>query len=360
VSALSLPAALMLSKCGLLKWKPSLQEEAASLLQRLDALPPPQLAEALGQAASQQLGELTAGITAYRASPVRRALKEPQTIWREGNSRLLDYGGDGPLALFVPSLINRAYILDLIEERSLMRWLAGHGVRPLLLDWGTPGETEAHFGLSDYTERLMGALTAQQTPVHLVGYCMGGLLALAAAHFNVKSLTLMATPWDFHAPNKAKAQQAAGLYKLWQPMTRELGYLPVEAIQTLFTMADPLSPQQKFRRFGVDPSDSIFPVLEDWINDGVPLTAQVADDCFINLYEKNNAHKIAAPQNITCPTLLVVPTTDRIVPPESARALAAYLTDCRVVNVPLGHVGMVISERAKQAVWPIILQSFLR
>src|SRR3546814_5935604 len=36
--------------------------------------------------------------------------------------------------LVVPSLINRAYVLDLTAERSLLRWLAAHGLRPLLLD----------------------------------------------------------------------------------------------------------------------------------------------------------------------------------------------------------------------------------
>ena len=105
--------------------------------------------------------------------------------------------------LFVPSLVNRAYVLDLTPERSLMRWLPGQGFRTLLLDWGWPGEAERHFTLTDYVAgRLERALMAAPGPVVLAGYCMGGLLALAAAlrrPDRVRALALLATPWDFHA-----------------------------------------------------------------------------------------------------------------------------------------------------------------
>ncbi len=67
----------------------------------------------------------------------------------------------GPRVLFVPSLINRAYILDLMPEASMLRWLAAHGVRPLLLDWGWPGEVERRVHLTDYVAgRLERALAA--------------------------------------------------------------------------------------------------------------------------------------------------------------------------------------------------------
>ena len=87
--------------------------------------------------------------------------------------------------LFVPSLVNRAYVLDLLPGGArCCAALAGQGVRPLLLDWGWPGEAERGFTLTDYVagrlERALAALRAGG-PVVLAGYCMGGLLALAAA-----------------------------------------------------------------------------------------------------------------------------------------------------------------------------------
>jgi polyhydroxyalkanoate synthase len=50
----------------------------------------------------------------------------------------------------VPSLVNRAHVLDLLPGHSMLRHLAVNGTRVLLLDWGWPGEAERHFSLTDY------------------------------------------------------------------------------------------------------------------------------------------------------------------------------------------------------------------
>ncbi len=127
---------------------------------------------------------LIAGIAAYRRHPYTRRLPDPPVPWAEGGSRLLDYaapGAAGPPVVFVPSLVNRAYVLDLEEKSSLLRFLAQQGVRAMLLDWGWPGEAERAFTLTDYVAgRLERALMALSEPAVVVGYCMGGLLALAA------------------------------------------------------------------------------------------------------------------------------------------------------------------------------------
>jgi polyhydroxyalkanoate synthase len=60
-----------------------------------------------------------------------------------GSTRLLDYGGSGPpVPLRPPHWSNRAYILDLDEKRSLLRWLAARGLHPYLVDWGAPEQAE--------------------------------------------------------------------------------------------------------------------------------------------------------------------------------------------------------------------------
>src|SRR3546814_17470322 len=89
--------------------------------------------------------------------------------------------------LVVPSLFNRGYILDLSAGRSFLRWLADQGFRPFLVDWDSPGEAERRFDLTDYVAgRLEAALNVVLDatggrPVAVLGYCMGGLLALALA-----------------------------------------------------------------------------------------------------------------------------------------------------------------------------------
>ena len=111
---------------------------------------------AAGQEAVRRLQVMLQGIEAYRRHPYKRNVEDPPAVWQDGSTRLLDYGevdgasADGRPVLFVPSLVNRGYVLDISARRSMLRWLATRGLRPLLVDWGTPGEAEKDFSLDDY------------------------------------------------------------------------------------------------------------------------------------------------------------------------------------------------------------------
>ena len=325
-------------------------------------------------APAQADADLIAGIAAYRRHPWRRDLLEPPHVWAEGGSRLLDYGlgpADGPVMLFVPSLINRAYVLDLMEGHSMLRWFATQGVRPLLLDWGWPGQTERGFTLTDYIAgRLERAIAAVGAPVVLVGYCMGGNLAVAAAERRpdlVKALALLATPWDFHAPDPARARSAAACLPLLEPALTFNGTRPIDALQTLFTWLDPFGVGDKYRAFGQRDQDSaqakLFVAMEDWLNDGVPLVAAVARACLSGWYGENDpingrwqiAGLVVKPSALRLPVWVAAPGRDRIVPPESARPLAAVIPGAVLHEPAAGHVGMVAGAAAERALWQPLL-----
>lgn len=312
---------------------------------------------------------LLAGVAGYRRHPWQREAADPPAIWAEGGSRLLDFGGEGPAVLFVPSLVNRAYVLDLTPEGSLMRWLPGQGFRTLLLDWGWPGEAERHFTLTDYVAgRLERALAAAPGPVVLAGYCMGGLLALAAAQRRpdrVRALALLATPWDFHAgPDAARrARATAALLPGLEVLMEPTGALPVDAIQALFAMLDPFGIAQKFRAFARlhpgSPRARLFVALEDWLNDGVPLPAPVARQCLGGWYGRNEpgrlawrvAGQVVDPAAFDGPAFAAIPERDRIVPPASAHAAAARLRQGVTHVAAGGHIGMVAGTGAEGALW---------
>ena len=324
----------------------------------------------------RQDAALIAGIAAYRRHPWYRTLQDPPEVWSEGSTRLLDYRTEGGLpVLFVPSLINRAYVLDLAEGYSMLRWLAGQGVRPLLLDWGWPGETERRFTLTDYVAgRMERAMTAAvrltgTAPV-LAGYCMGGTLAVAAAQRRpdlIGGLALLAAPWDFHAPEAERARQAAGTLPMLEPVLGFGNALPVDVLQSLFALLDPWGVADKYRGFARLAPDSerarLFVALEDWLNDGIPLAAEVARACLGDWYGENATARgnwrIAGlpvdPAAIATPTFVAVPGRDRIVPPESARPLAALIPNA-VLHQPLaGHIGMAAGARAEQSLWRPLL-----
>src|SRR6185312_17425515 len=181
-------AALPLLRSGLLPWRPEFALQGGSLGRALSRARSDSIAAALDAELTRRAALFLDGIERYRRHSYRRDLAEPPLLWQEGTTRLLDYRPrGGPPVLVVPSLINRAYILDLAPGQSLLRYLADQGLRPLLVDWGAPGEEERGFDVGDYITRRLepAAEVARQAaggvaPVAL-GYCMGGLLALALA-----------------------------------------------------------------------------------------------------------------------------------------------------------------------------------
>ena len=217
----SWPGASMILNGSLPAATPELSLKAKALWERAAGADQAALARALAEAATQRQARFLEGLAAYRRHSYRRDLPDPPCLWHAGSARLLDYGdglpAEAPLALVVPSLINRAYVLDLAEGASFLRWLAERGVRGLLLDWGAPGPEERGFTLDDVILGRLGAALAwsqehfARRPV-LVGYCMGGLLALGAGLAQperASGLALLATPWDFHAEDEARIDQSA-------------------------------------------------------------------------------------------------------------------------------------------------------
>ena len=312
---------------------------------------------------------LIAGIAAYRADPYIREMRDPPAIWEEHESRLLDYGGDGPAVLFIPSLVNRAYILDLMENGSMLRFLAAQGIHPYLLDWGWPGDIERHFTLTDYIAgRLERALAASPGPLILAGYCMGGLLALAAAlraqgTDKIHGLALLATPWDFHAADPDSSRRVAESLPSLEPLLQFTGTLPIDALNTLFAMVDPFGVGSKYRDFAAQDKTLArarrFVAMEDWLADGVPLAAPVARETLTGWYGANSpargqwrvAGLAMNPAALTIPAFCAIPAKDRLVPALSAHALAAKLPCAHTIEPKAGHIGMVAGTNAESALW---------
>lgn len=366
-------AALPLLKSGSIAWRPELKAAAQSLAAELASAKAEDFAGAVAGEAQRRLASFLDGLTLYRRHAYRRAEASAPEVWREGTTRLLDYsqGQEGMPLLVIPSLINRAYILDLLPERSFLSYLAGEGFRPYLLDWEAPGEAERNFSLDDYiTGRLARALAAlrqrEAMPPVAIGYCMGGLLALGLGlqhNSDLAGLALLATPWDFHAERAAQATLIGAMAPQFEPLLATLGELPVDVIQALFAALDPSLALRKFLGFaGLDPASEKarqFVALEDWLNDGVGLAAPVARETLAGWYGENTtmrgrwrlAGKPVRPQALQLPTIAVIPDQDRIVPPASALALAQTIPTCEVLRTGTGHIGMMTGARAAGEVW---------
>ncbi len=324
------------------------------------------------------------GIAKYQNAPRQQPLVAAPCLLQIGGTKLLDYGvfSDAPHPqplLIIPSLVNRANILDLSEERSFLRYLAAQGFRPLLIDWGELQASEQAFTLTDYiTKRLepllQHAATLTQNALPVIGYCMGGLLALAAAQRapqSISKLVLLATPWDFTHAIRPDQRTSIPLLQPFLRMLRQKNLpFPVDMLQTLFTSIDLFAVPERYISFAKEADvtrNAQFVIVEDWLNDGVALSAAVAEECLLGWYQHNTPHNNAwqveddfiAPQNISLPTLIVTPKHDKIVPPAAALGLRNTLPYAAVIQPNTGHIGMVAGRKSTLEMWKPVC-SFLQ
>jgi polyhydroxyalkanoate synthase len=266
-------------------------------------------------------------------------------------------------------LINQAYILDLMPGVSLLDELTARGFRSFLLDWGRPTSVSKRLSLSgwirDYLEPAFDRVkTLTSLPPFVLGYCMGGTLGTALACLrpnDIAGLILLATPWDFES-YKESSNPLSDHHALTLS-AGSLGAVPVDSLQMYFANIAPLSIPKKFSEFGqTDPHSQVatqFVAIEDWLNDGEPLGAEVAAECFLGWLESNKPAlglweidgKRIRPANLDLPAFLAVPENDVIVPPQSALALTSALRDTKVIHPRSGHVGMVVGQKAKHELW---------
>ena len=294
-----------------------------------------------------------AGLRAYESAG-RAALPEPRReVARVRGACLRDHGGSGPPALLVPSLINPPRILDLDAEVSLADAVAGMGRRALLLDWGKADE-RAELDVAGHVEHLLlPLLRSIGEPAALIGYCLGGTMAIAAANLvAAERVVTLAAPWAFaRYPERSRA----ALEEMWrnaEPAARRLGALPMEVLQAAFWSLDPERTVRKFAEFGrLDPATAEarrFVALEDWANEGEPLPYPAAKELIEGLFASDlpgagewqiDGREVS--QAVPCPLLSLLAERDTIAPPETAPAGES-------VRIPAGHVGMIVGSARGQ------------
>jgi polyhydroxyalkanoate synthase len=227
----------------------------------------------------------------------------------------------------------------------------------LLLDWGWPGEDRRDMSVAGHVEHILLPLMAELgEPVDLVGYCLGGTMALVAAQLGrVRSVATLAAPWHFDG---FAGEARADLARLWdgaQPTVSALGVLPMEVLQCAFWNLDPARTIAKFAAFAaLDGAEArTFVMLEDWANDGPPLSEGAAREMFEALFRDDlpgtGRWQVAGtsidPESLSVPLLNIVSTSDRIVPAATATRAGERL------DLALGHVGMVVGRHAPDMVW---------
>jgi len=293
------------------------------------------------------------GLRAYAAAPSVQAPAPHQEVARVCGATLRDHGGDGAPVVLVPSLINPPRILDLDPEVSLSAAIARMGRRVLLLDWGAAGD-RAQLGIAGHVEALLLPLLENlgERPA-LVGYCLGGTMAVAAANLApCERVVTLAAPWHF---SRYPQRSRAALAEIWassKAAAEQLGALPMEVLQGAFWSLDPTRTVAKFAEFGrLDPSSAKarrFVALEEWANAGEPLPYPAAVDLLESLFARDlpgsgqwQVGGRPVSEHLEVPSTHLLAGHDVIAPPQTAPT-----GDQR--TIPAGHVGMVVGSQRAQ------------
>ncbi|QNN68628.1 alpha/beta hydrolase [Sphingomonas lutea] len=294
-----------------------------------------------------------AGLRAYAAAPRPDAPPPPPEIARVRGACLRDHGGAGPPAVLIPSLINPPRILDLDPDVSLAAAVARMGRRSLLLDWGLARD-RADLDVAGHVEHVLVPLLRELgQPPALVGYCLGGTMALAAANLIAcERVATLATPWNFATYPDRSLEAIRDTWTHARAAAADLGALPMEVLQANFWSLDPQRTVAKFAEFGhldpASPSAARFVELEDWANGGEPLPFPAARELMEDIFGRDLPGKgewlvggVAVTDDLPIPRLHLLAASDRIAPPATAAA-------GRTIAIASGHVGMVVGSARKK------------
>ena len=293
------------------------------------------------------------GLKNYECIARDSAAPPKPEIARIRGACIRDHGGSGPPVLLVPSLINPPRILDLDPEVSLTSAIGQMNRRALLLDWGSAGDRKELDVAGHIEQLLLPLLRSISEPLALIGYCLGGTMAIAAANLApVESVVTLAAPWRF-ADYPTESRKA--LDDMWQhskAASQSLRALPMEVLQAAFWSLDPERTVRKFAQFGRlepgSPDTRRFVALEDWANDGEPLpyaaARELIEDLFGSDLPGSGQWKVGG-QSVTdqppAPTLHILAGHDRIAPAATAPAGDHII-------VASGHVGMIVGSARTQ------------
>ncbi|MFZ5480043.1 MAG: alpha/beta fold hydrolase [Myxococcota bacterium] len=286
-------------------------------------------------------------------------------------------GGKRTPVVIVPSMINRAWIVDLEPGRSLVEGLAGNGHPVYLVDWGVPGPEDAGedvgYALLELLHRSIDRICrhARAPRAHLFGYCMGGTLAAMYAALRparVASLVALAAPVKFSEGGRFRDFVA---HLDVETAIDADGMVGVETMKPAFKLLDPMGNWKKYlaiEEASHDPRKlARVLVRERWLEENVPMPGAFAreftkrayqDDALLaGTWEIRGEH--VRLEKITAPTLVVACARDFITPAAAAVPLAGAVSGpARAEVLDTGHIGVVVGAEGPRTFYPLLDRFF--
>jgi len=322
--------------------------------------------------------KLAAALTTLREmDDVDFGVTPKEEVYREDKVVVYRFRGDGPPTAKVPilivyALVNRPYMVDLQDDRSLVRNLLARGEDVYLIDWGYPDGADRWLTLDDYINGYIArsvdavARHAGVPRINLLGICQGGAFSLcfSAIHPDkVKNLITMVTPVDFQTPDNMLSNWVQTMDV--DLFVDTLGNVPADLMNLCYLMLKPYRlNQQKYIGLVDILDDKVemenFLRMEKWIFDSPDQAGEAFRQFLKDFYQGNKLvqgglrigpHEVHL-GNLHMPVLNIFAEQDHLVPPAASRALRGVVgtKDYTELAFRGGHIGIYVSGRAQREV----------
>jgi polyhydroxyalkanoate synthase len=304
--------------------------------------------------------------TVHRFRPTRRAVRRAPV-------------------LLVPPLAAPARCFDLRRGCSMVQHLLALGYPTYLVDYGPISFSDRQLGIEHWVDEVIPSAIeavsedADGLPVQPVGWCLGGIMALLAVAGNdlpVRSITLVASPFDFAkvrtmAPIRRLAEMTGG--RLVTGLYSALGGAPAPLVSIGFqvTALDKriTKPLTLLRNLHDRDLLAHIEAVDDYMANMLAYPGRTFAQLYHRFFRVNDladgridlSDRCIDLASVDVPVLVIAGDGDVLAPAEAVIAVEDLLTaapEVRVHRAPGGHLGVLTGRGARRSSWRHI-DSFL-
>jgi polyhydroxyalkanoate synthase len=290
--------------------------------------------------------------------------------------------------LLVPPLAAPTICFDLRRGCSMAEHLLGLGHPTYLLEYGSIAFSDRDLGLEHWVQDIIPTAIekvadhAGDAPVQVVGWCLGGIMALLALaardDLPVNSIAAVASPFDFEqlrlfAPIRGMANITNGFFGT--AVYRALGGAPAPVVKRMFQLSTLDKYLTKPVAVAANLHDRDFlaqvEAVDHFIDNMHAYPGRTMGQLYHQFFRVNDLadghlslgdHEIDL-ADVRVPVLAVAGDADTLAPRAAVHHVGALLTgapEVRLETGPGGHLGVLTGRRAAQTTWRWIDEFFAR
>lgn len=292
--------------------------------------------------------------------------------------------GDGPAAppvLLVPPLAAPASCFDLRRGCSVAEHLLAGGHDTYVVDYGPIAFGDRNLGIEHWVDevipRAVEAVSAEAggEQVQVVGWCLGGIMALLATaghDLPIRSVAVVASPFDTRqvplvAPLRPLANVAGG--SVGTLAYKALGGAPAPLVKRMYKLAgfDKYVMKPFVLATNLDDRDFLAQVeaVDHFMDNMLAYPGRTFGQIYHRMLRRNDladgrielGGRVIDLADVRVPVLSIAGEGDGIAPRKAVHHVAELLPnapEARIATAPGGHLGVLTGRAARRTTWRLI------